>query len=766
MPFLPCVFGSLALSLSAADIRLSGTVVGRGEAPLPGVVVALSPSGLADTTDSEGKWLIAGASVRSIPEPSATSARWNGRNLSLMLSAPALVQADAYDIAGSKVGSLPPTRLASGIHDLKIDGPRSSRTMEWVRLSVDGRVQVLASGGGTRASHAALLGPPSRAMSDSVQKLAYTFQGQLVDIDTLSGNGTSSFEERILAFEVRGYTAADLRVKVDGMSARFEGGHLGGIRREPLAYHDSTGTYSGRILVGTHRADSSGNFRIWVDVSGNGGRRTGVSDTTAFSTGVEVIDFIPVIGVANVIPAGGIAGGAAGMADSIYPFQISLARIGNTILSTEWDLDDGQGFQSGGMSVTAKWHEPGTYHVRARVADVEGNAAVFTRTVNITTKAIPVSAVRDLSIGAGDVVLFSLRAADWDGVSKVLWNFGDGQTDSSFVGDIYTASHRYPGAEIVRPGTTVVYPLTVTVVDSLGNPTVTRRNITVSNISPEVAITDAEGGCDSLLALHATVTNQVRISLVEWSLDGLTFQAGGLDTLVRLPHVPTANFPVFVRVTGENGNVSKVDTGRVIIHGWMTDPRDGRKYRIAPIGAQIWMAQNLNFKTDSSWWYNNDSDTGAKYGRVYTWASAMGLDDSCNRKGCAAQVRPKTQGACPPQWHVPTDREWTILVTTVEADPRVGVAEGGTALKTWSGWIPNGYLDGNGTDLFGFRGIPSGAKWIGGIHLIRGGDANWWSADEFNASLAWVRSLESDLPILVRDHIDKSVGFSIRCVAD
>jgi uncharacterized protein (TIGR02145 family) len=108
--------------------------------------------------------------------------------------------------------------------------------------------------------------------------------------------------------------------------------------------------------------------------------------------------------------------------------------------------------------------------------------------------------------------------------------------------------------------------------------------------------------------------------------------------------------------------------------GEFTDSRDGQVYKWVKIGNQVWMAENLNYETPNSWWYDNNSANGDIYGRLYTWAAAMNGESSSN------SVPSGVQGVCPDGWHLPSDAEWTVLTDYLGGESVAGgkMKEAGT----------------------------------------------------------------------------------------
>jgi uncharacterized protein (TIGR02145 family) len=164
----------------------------------------------------------------------------------------------------------------------------------------------------------------------------------------------------------------------------------------------------------------------------------------------------------------------------------------------------------------------------------------------------------------------------------------------------------------------------------------------------------------------------------------------------------------------------------------------GKTYRTVEIGGKKWMAENLNYAVDESVCYDDLESNCDQYGRLYNWATAMGI--------------------CPIGWHLPSDDDWKALMTAVG-----GSATAGTKLKAdndlWNG-------DGRGTDDFGFSALPGGYGTSGGSFYYVSNVSLWWSSTENDASTAYGRYMDDNNANVLRNYGDKGNLCSVRCVKD
>jgi len=232
----------------------------------------------------------------------------------------------------------------------------------------------------------------------------------------------------------------------------------------------------------------------------------------------------------------------------------------------------------------------------------------------------------------------------------------------------------------------------------------------------------------------------------------LTIKAIAVKTGMMASSVQSADYLVSSGPTG-----STVPWNRSISYGTLTDSRDGAVYRTVVIGAQTWMAENLNHAVEGSWWYRNSADSGTKYGRLYTWSASMDLPDLCNSTSCANQVQSSHRGICPAGWHMPSDSEWTML------SDHIGDSAA-KKLKSSTGW-----LQASGTDPYGFRALPASLRYPSGDGSFGyAGYAYFWSSTEYDEGSAWYRSMDWDVNSLFRGFglYQKTNGFSVRCLKD
>ena len=176
----------------------------------------------------------------------------------------------------------------------------------------------------------------------------------------------------------------------------------------------------------------------------------------------------------------------------------------------------------------------------------------------------------------------------------------------------------------------------------------------------------------------------------------------------------------------------------------LKDARDGHTYKTVKIGSQTWMAENLNYGSKNSACHGDSTVNCDKYGRFYTWYGAIQcedkwIDENGDGWGYTQKCAPKhpVQGVCPDGWHLPSLREWSILISEVGGEKLAG-----TALKSKKGWA----LEMNGSDDYGFTAIPVVYnKSYSGTFTEKNDRASFWSSTDFEGDReAYHMSLTSE----------------------
>jgi uncharacterized protein (TIGR02145 family) len=70
------------------------------------------------------------------------------------------------------------------------------------------------------------------------------------------------------------------------------------------------------------------------------------------------------------------------------------------------------------------------------------------------------------------------------------------------------------------------------------------------------------------------------------------------------------------------------------------------------------------------------------------------------------------------------------------------------------------------TNSSGYNGFPGGYRDINGYYAGLDWDGYWWTSSNFGIDTAWCRLLNGTMSTVYRDKINKSFGFSVRCLKD
>ena len=172
--------------------------------------------------------------------------------------------------------------------------------------------------------------------------------------------------------------------------------------------------------------------------------------------------------------------------------------------------------------------------------------------------------------------------------------------------------------------------------------------------------------------------------------------------------------------------------------GSITDPRDSKVYKTVKIGDQVWMGENLAFKTPDGWSvYEDISDYVKTHGYLYTWEAAT--------------------KACPDGWRLPSMQDWWNLSNGLGGDEEAGGKLKQAGTSSWKD--PNT----GATNSSGFTALSSGRSGDKAMEEIGNTTFFWTNVDDDDVT-SWCGALYSSKGDLALYPVEKKNGFSVRCI--
>jgi len=203
----------------------------------------------------------------------------------------------------------------------------------------------------------------------------------------------------------------------------------------------------------------------------------------------------------------------------------------------------------------------------------------------------------------------------------------------------------------------------------------------------------------------------------------------------------------------------------------------GYDYATVQIGEQCWFAEDLrtmSFSEDSaipevvqsSSWENTTSPARFEIPRCVNETESDDFSGMLYNGYCVRDVR----GLCPSGWSIPSDEDWQELEIELGMDPVVAAqsSESGVGRGTDQGKQlkagPDGLLNWNGDDIWGFNVVPGGTRSANGNFLQACNKANFWSSTLYNSDRNFERRFHSAYDGIGRQHSDLTEGWSVRCI--
>lgn len=232
-----------------------------------------------------------------------------------------------------------------------------------------------------------------------------------------------------------------------------------------------------------------------------------------------------------------------------------------------------------------------------------------------------------------------------------------------------------------------------------------------------------------------------------------------LNNTLQLNRVIFSIVCIFIFLSCDKNEVPETNTGTI-------KDIEGNVYKTVKIGNQWWMAENLKTSrfqngdpilnvSDNTQWskligsaycnYENNDSNAKIYGHLYNWYA---VNDPRN--------------ICPTGWHIPSDAEWSTLISFLG-----GADIAGNRLKEVGTLHWNSPNEG-ATNESGFSALPGGnRRSVRGEFNAIGTLGLWWTSSKSDPeNTAWYRYIGNLGSTVYRFDGNLEYGFSVRCVRD
>lgn len=499
--------------------------------------------------------------------------------------------------------------------------------------------------------------------------------------------------------------------------------------------------------------------------------------------------------------------------DISYRYTIRLAGC-DSIPANQWD------FSTYALpvinSLTPSDTCPGltSYDITADITAVDGTVTTYTWTDSAATSATNPATITPSLPNCGTTYIYSLTVTDDNGCTSEAksgsFKIATEPTPTFItetMGDFISASCKYKIPNLKDTlekafkhdcsfintysqdslagnymALNVTAPVTATITTVCGNtfkPTVNVK----SDGGPALTYADVEfddkndtitlyyGICDTLYYVKTPdydVTSSSPYAKSDLTLTNDAPYGGAVNEGTILGRISGGEYTITWKLTSPCGNYIEFPKKYVVMYppcgnGITVTDADGNTYETVRIGCECWTKPNLKTKTgvkDTSYVYQNDPVNEDKFGRLYTWYSAVGITKDGSVADIDTTTDPKSgikyiQGICPTGWAIPTAAAYSNMVAAAGGVNNIKSSDATT-------WL-SGHA---GTDAAGFTAVGAG------YHV----DHDYYFYDLLGETFFWTCegdpitkkgtccSITHICPELLIKTVETGMANSIRCV--